>query len=147
MASETGFELHPSLAQDGLQLAVSSLSCLLLMNERRYPWLVLVPRRAGVTEIFQLCEEEQHQLLRESSMMARILAREFAADKLNIAAIGNLVPQLHLHHVVRYRTDAAWPGVVWGRFEPEAYTGEELEALTNRLRAALGGMEWTWTAG
>jgi diadenosine tetraphosphate (Ap4A) HIT family hydrolase len=141
------FLLHPRLAQDCVELARLPLCRLLLMKERRYPWLILVPQRPGVTEIFQLPESEQQQLLRESSSLARSLMAEFAADKLNIAAIGNLVPQLHLHHVLRYRHDPAWPGPVWGRFTPEPYAAGELQQIQGRLRRALSSLECTWTAG
>lgn len=91
------------------------------MNESRYPWFILVPERENIVEIHQLTDEDQVQLIRESSHFAGVLAELFRADKMNIAAIGNLVPQLHLHHVVRYRNDPAWPGPIWGRFDPKPY--------------------------
>lgn len=148
MASDrfNAFELHPRLALDCMELGRFQLCRLLLMNERRYPWFVLVPQRVGVTEIFQLSEADQQQLMFESSFLARTLTAEFGADKLNVAAIGNLVPQLHVHHVVRYREDPAWPGVVWGRFAPEPYALDALSQLKLRLRAALSSRECTWTA-
>ena len=149
-ADDRTFQLHPRLQQDCLELGRFTLCRLLLMNERRYPWLILVPQRPVVSEIHQLSEEDQVQLLRESSYLARILAAEFAADKLNIAAIGNLVPQLHIHHVVRYRDDAAWPAPVWGRFDPEPYSADELDHFKARLRVPLSQSPfpgWSWTAG
>lgn len=143
------FELHPRLRQDCIEIGRFPLCRLLLMNERRYPWFILVPQRSAVSEIFQLSAGDQQQLLRESSFLARTLAGEFAADKLNIASIGNLVPQLHVHHIVRYHGDAAWPAPVWGRFEPDPYQADELSALKHRLRIALSdapGPELAWTA-
>lgn len=127
------FELHPRLAQDCVPLGRFLLSRLLLMNERRYPWFILVPEVAGVSEIHELSGPDQAQLMAESSALSRVLAAAFRADKMNIAAIGNLVPQLHLHHVVRYRDDAAWPLPVWGRFQPSPYDESGLAVVRDRL--------------
>ena len=127
MKSGSVFDLHPQLASDSILLGRFPLSRLLLMNESRYPWLILVPERADIREIFELDNADQQQLMLESCLLAEHLKRKFAADKMNVAAIGNLVPQLHLHHVVRYHTDAAWPAPVWGRFPPEPYSPEALE--------------------
>ncbi|KPK54115.1 MAG: hypothetical protein AMS22_06435, partial [Thiotrichales bacterium SG8_50] len=90
-----------------------------------------------VSEIFQLSEADQQQLMRESSFLARSLENEFAGDKLNIAALGNIVPQLHVHHIVRYKTDAAWPAPVWGRVPALAYDESELRALAKKLSDVL----------
>jgi len=128
------FELHPLLQRDCLEIGRFGLCLLLLMNESRYPWFILVPERSGVSEIYQLPEAEQVQLIRESSSLARSLAQDFHADKINIAAIGNLVPQLHIHHVVRYRNDAAWPATVWGRFDPEPYDQAGLDSVKAKLK-------------
>ncbi|MGZ8249978.1 HIT domain-containing protein, partial [Methylomagnum sp.] len=106
-----------------------------LMNESRYPWFILVPERAGVGEIHQLSDADQIQWLRESSRLSRALAELFQADKMNVAAIGNLVPQLHVHHVVRYRNDPAWPAPVWGKFEPLPYAAGRVA----EIRAKIGG--------
>lgn len=130
------FELHPRLAQDCIALGSFPLCRLLLMNERRYPWFILVPQLAGISEIYRLSEEDQRQLLRESSALSKVLAELFAADKLNVAAIGNLVPQLHVHHVVRYRDDPAWPAPVWGRFEPLPYGAAEIAEIRRKLAGA-----------
>lgn len=112
------------------------------MNERRYPWLILVPERSAISEIHELSDPEQLQLIRESSLVSRHLKRVFAAERLNVAAIGNLVPQLHVHHVARYRDDAAWPHPVWGRFAPEPYPVGELDRVIERLSlATLAGFE------
>lgn len=127
------FELHPRLVQDCIALGRFSLCRLLLMNESRYPWFILVPEREGLTEIHQLSKADRERLVGESCELASRLADLFQADKMNIASIGNLVPQLHLHHVVRYRNDPAWPAPVWGRFEPLPYR----EAAIADLRAKL----------
>jgi len=130
------FELHPRLSQDCIQLGRFPLCRLLLMNESRYPWFILVPERAEVTEIYQLAAEDQVRLIEESSCLSRALAELFRADKMNIAAIGNLVPQLHLHHVVRYRDDPAWPGPIWGRYDPLPYGELALSEIGQKLKAA-----------
>lgn len=134
--SGDAFELHPKLAADGIRLGHFPLNLLLLMNESRYPWFILVPQRAGLREIHELPRADRHQLMDESADLAAYLAREFRGDKLNLAAIGNLVPQLHLHHVVRRRDDPAWPAPVWGRFEPLPYTETAAEALRARFADA-----------
>lgn len=130
------FELHPRLARDTIALGRFSLCRLLLMNEARYPWFILVPERAGLTEIHQLSEADRGQLVAESCGLSGALAESFRADKMNIASIGNLVPQLHLHHVVRYRTDPAWPAPVWGRFEPRPYREADIASIRGRLEQA-----------
>lgn len=127
------FSLDPRLQNDTIELGSFPLSLLLLMNDCTYPWLILVPQRAGIREIYQLDPADQCQLLRESSELAAALAAQFQPDKLNIAALGNVVPQLHLHHVVRYRSDPAWPAPVWGKTPPTAYLPEQIAWL----RAAL----------
>ena len=127
------FALDPRLHADTILLGRLPLSLLLLMNDRTYPWLILVPRRAAIREIYELDATDQQQLLRESSQLAAALAACFHPDKLNIAALGNVVPQLHLHHVVRYRHDPAWPAPVWGKAPPVPYPAEEVTALRIRL--------------
>ena len=138
------FELHPQLQRDCLEIGRFRLCRLLLMNESRYPWFILVPERSGVSEIYQLPEAEQVQLMGESARLARALAEAFRADKLNIAAIGNLVPQLHVHHIVRYRNDAAWPAPVWGKYEALAYDEASLAAVMTRLKSALSA-DFAWS--
>lgn len=131
------FTLHPRLAADTFVLGDFPLSRLLLMNETNFPWLILVPRRADIREIFELSDDDQRQLLRESSHLARLLARIFRADKLNIAALGNLVPQLHLHHIVRHHDDPCWPEPVWGKLTARPYQRDQVEEIRNLLIPAL----------
>ena len=127
------FELHPRLAQDTLVIGDFALSRLLLMNDAHYPWFILVPRRAGIREIYELSAEDQVQLLRESSQLAKVLSRIFEADKINLAALGNMVPQLHIHHIVRYRTDPAWPKPVWGLLPAKPYSKRALQETCTNL--------------
>lgn len=123
------FELHPRLRADTIELGAFPLCRLLLMKDANYPWFILVPTRAGIGEIHQLDISDQQQLIRESSHLAAGLSAALSPDKLNIAALGNVVPQLHLHHIVRYRSDAAWPAPVWGRVPALAYDEERLRTM------------------
>jgi diadenosine tetraphosphate (Ap4A) HIT family hydrolase len=104
------------------------------MNERRYPWLILVPDQEGLIEIADLDESDQAQLIIESTWVGNQLRKHLAVDKLNVAAIGNLVPQLHLHVIGRRKSDAAWPSPVWGRFDPEPYGEAEKSLLISALQ-------------
>ena len=100
----------------------------------QYPWLILVPDRDAVTEIYQLSSFDQQQLWQESTHLSAHLMKQFRGDKLNVAAIGNIVSQLHLHHVVRYQNDATWPAPVWGKKAPIAYTKPQLAKMKERLK-------------
>jgi diadenosine tetraphosphate (Ap4A) HIT family hydrolase len=131
------FELHPQLAADCVPLGRFPLCQLLLLRDANYPWFVLVPQRPDMREIHQLDEADQQQLLRESVLLARAMEQAFKPDKLNVAALGNLVPQLHVHHVARYRADPAWPAPVWGKVPALAYGPGELERTAAHLLAAL----------
>lgn len=130
-------DLHPQLQKDCLVIGRFPLCRLLLMLDVNYPWFVLVPDRHGITEIHQLQEKDQQQLMRESSYLAEVLEEEFQADKINVAALGNQVPQLHIHHVVRYRDDPAWPDPVWGKVKQKPYCEEAISAIIGRLRKVL----------
>ncbi len=107
------FKLHPRLQQDCFIVGDLELSQLLMMNDCQYPWFILVPRRPAISEIYQLAEKDRQTLLAESCVLAEKLDEIYKPDKLNIAAIGNMVPQLHVHHVARYQTDKAWPAPIW----------------------------------
>jgi len=132
-------ELHPLLKNDCLLVGKFELCKLLLMKDANYPWFILVPDRDGITEIYQLDDAAQQQLMRESSVMARLLVEHFQADKVNIAALGNVVPQLHVHHIARYHEDPAWPAPVWGTCPAQAYTGEALQLTRDKTLLALRG--------
>jgi len=131
------FQLHPQLAADCLTLGSLPLCRLLLLKDANYPWCVLVPERADIREIHQLTEPDQQQLMRESVLLARAMEQVFTPHKMNVAALGNLVPQLHIHHIARYPDDPAWPAPVWGRVPALAYEAGELEVVAQRLTAAL----------
>ncbi len=129
-----GFRLHGRLAADTLSLGRTELCEIRLMNDCTWPWVLLVPRRPDVREIYQLPPADQRQLLAESSLLGEGMMGRFSGDKLNVAALGNMVPQLHLHHIVRHQDDPAWPGPVWGVKAPVPYSPEELD----KCRALLG---------
>ncbi len=128
----SGWTLHPRLAADCLTLGDLPLCRVLIMNDRQYPWLILVPRRPDIREAHELDEEDYSQLWLESRITGQVMMAELQGHKLNIAALGNLVPQLHLHHVVRFENDPAWPGPVWGVRPPEPYA-DRGQALGMRL--------------
>lgn len=131
------FELHPQLANDGAVLGDFPLCRLLLMNDAQYPWTILVPRRAGVREIHELNDADRRQLWDESALLSRALMDLFKGDKLNVAALGNVVPQLHVHHIVRFKSDPAWPAPVWGRVPARPYAESESAERVKILRQVL----------
>ena len=133
------FVLDSRLQQDTVWLGDYPLCSLLLMNDAQYPWFILVPRREDVSELFQLDAADQLQLWGETNRLAEVLKDCFAADKMNVATLGNVVSQLHMHVIVRRREDAAWPAPVWGRLPAQAYTTEQFAALKARLRLVLTG--------
>jgi diadenosine tetraphosphate (Ap4A) HIT family hydrolase len=134
--SENGWILHPQLRGDTMPVCDLGLSRVLVMNDANFPWLILVPRRAGVSEIFDL-GAERAILLEEVSLASRALKDLTRCDKLNVAAIGNVVPQLHVHIVARRKDDALWPKPVWGAAEPRAYEPVALERFTAAVRDRL----------
>lgn len=131
------FQLHPQLEKDAISLGRLTLCRVLLMNDSQFPWLVLVPEIDGLTEIYQLNPAQRATLMEESCLIAETLTKLYRPDKLNIAAIGNLVPQLHVHHIVRYRTDKAWPAPVWGKFDRIPYTKERLAEIIGLINSNL----------
>ena len=110
---------------------------MLLLQDANYPWFILVPDREAITEIHQLGEADQQQLMRESVLLSRVLETAFSPDKLNIASLGNIVPQCHVHHIVRYRTDVAWPAPVWGRVPAREYSEDALVRVVDAVKQAL----------
>jgi diadenosine tetraphosphate (Ap4A) HIT family hydrolase len=134
---EHQFILHPKLVETSIELAQLPLSTLLLVNDSQFPWFILVPRINEISEIYQLDWQQQQQLLNESSFLAELLMEVFNGDKLNVAALGNLCPQLHLHHVVRFTSDMSWPEPIWGKHPAIAYSQIEIEAIKDKLVPAL----------
>ena len=127
--TDTPFSLAPELQRDCIELADWPLCKVLLMNDSQYPWFILVPRVADVKEIIDLSEELQITLLQESGKLSKLLQQVFSPDKLNIAALGNMVPQLHVHHIARFTTDPAWPAPIWGKLPAVPYSDEQIEQL------------------
>ena len=133
--------LHSRLREDCIRLGRFELCHLLLMNDSSYPWFILVPDREGIREIHELEPADRFVLLDESCRLSEFLMAEYKGDKLNVAAIGNLVPQLHLHHVVRYRADRAWPSPVWGLYPAVAYADTVLAGIRAKFAASgLAGL-------
>lgn len=132
------FDLDPRLAADTLPILDLPLSRLLMMRDGNYPWLILVPRRAGAVEILDLAAEDRAALWSEIERVAEALRAETAADKLNVAALGNVVAQLHVHVIARFRSDAAWPAPVWGRVPAISLDEARAAALAAGVKARLG---------
>ncbi|WP_296230592.1 HIT family protein [uncultured Pseudomonas sp.] len=131
------FALDSRLQQDCLVIGDFPLCRLLLMNDSNYPWFILVPRREEVSELFQLDADDQRQLWQETTLLAETLKDIFAADKMNVATLGNVVSQLHMHVIVRRREDASWPAPVWGRHPAQPYSEQQAGQVVDKLRSVL----------
>lgn len=137
-------KLHQQLQQDCIYLGKLDLCQLLLMNDSQYPWCILVPDRDNIKEIHELTTDEQILLVRESSLLASGMMEAYSGDKMNIAALGNVVPQLHIHHIVRFRSDPAWPAPIWGKFPAQPYSDEVLKTTVNKLyRQFADSVNWS----
>ena len=132
------FKLDHRLEADTYRITDLSLCRILLMNDSRYPWLILVPRQQGLRELHDLSREDQSRLMSEITHTAKILQVYHQPDKLNIGALGNIVNQLHIHVLGRFDGDPAWPGPVWGIGEPTTYSEKQADALIRKFRAQLG---------
>jgi diadenosine tetraphosphate (Ap4A) HIT family hydrolase len=143
MQSYNDFQLDSRLQNDTVRIASWPLCDLLLMNDANYPWCILVPRVVDISELFQLSRMQRQQLDLESCFLAATLMQIFEGDKMNVAALGNVVKQLHIHHVVRFSTDAAWPAPVWGRVPVQPYSAG---ALDKRLRQLTCLKQPDWPA-
>ncbi|EKG32972.1 HIT domain-containing protein [Pseudomonas avellanae] len=131
------FVLDSRLQQDTLPIGDFPLCRLLLSNDTHYPWFILVPRRADITEVFQLNAADQLQLWQETTALSKVLKEVFVADKINVAALGNVVSQLHMHVIARKRDDSAWPAPVWGKQAAAAYSDEQFATICRQLKPAL----------
>lgn len=131
------FVLDSRLQQDTLPMGDFPLCRLLLSNDSNYPWFILVPRRAQISEVFELDAADQAQLWHETSSLAEALKQAFDADKMNVATLGNVVSQLHMHVIVRHQGDAAWPAPVWGKHPARPYAEAEVAVIRERLQVAL----------
>ena len=135
MSDSESFSLHPRLLGESVFVCDLQLSRLVLMNNKRFPWLLLVPRLPDIAEIVDLSDEDQRVLWGEIARVSKLLRALFHPDKLNVATIGNLVPQLHVHLIARFRTDEAWPKPTFGFAPPLPYASNELEELRTRILA------------
>jgi diadenosine tetraphosphate (Ap4A) HIT family hydrolase len=140
MPPSPDFTLHPQLAADTVWVGDLPLCRLLLMNDAQYPWCILVPRLVGARELHALDDADQLQWLRESTALCRAMEAAFRPHKMNVAALGNMVPQLHVHHIARFRGDPAWPSPVWGRHPPQPYAPEALASRLTQLHDTLTGL-------
>ena len=131
------FELDSVLERDSVWVGDFPLSQLRLINNSYVPWLILVPRREDIEEIHHLQPEDRNQLMAESCLLAEVIQDVFAPDKLNVAAIGNKVRQLHLHHVARTVDDPCWPEPVWGKIPAASYADDELASILQKVRGLL----------
>ncbi|MDX6804491.1 HIT family protein [Terrihabitans rhizophilus] len=139
--TEDLFSLHPRLAADTAIVTDLALSRVLLMDDARFPWLILVPRRAGAVEIIDLDAAAQARLMEEIALASRALRAVAPCDKLNVGALGNVVSQLHVHVVSRVEGDPAWPGPVWGSGKAKPYDQRWQESLVQAIRLELGRLE------
>lgn len=140
MGEPLEFRLHERLAADTLSLGRSRLCEVRLMNDCTWPWVILVPSVPGIREIYELSEAQQQRLLAESSELSRRMMTLFEGDKMNVAALGNMVPQLHLHHIVRYQSDPAWPGPVWGKQAPVPYGERDRKTVFQKLQPVIASL-------
>lgn len=131
------FTLHQRLKDDTVEVARLALSSVLLMKDRTVPWLILVPRREGASEMHALSKEERAVLMEEITLASKVLEGLYGPDKINIGALGNLVPQLHIHVIGRFKTDRAWPAPVWGKDGAEPYTEAELGKAVGEFKEAF----------
>lgn len=136
MDNATSWSIHPQLARDTIEIGDLPLSRVFVVKDANYPWLLLVPRRDAI-EIIDLDEVEQAQLMTEIARVARALKTTTRCDKLNIAALGNMVPQLHVHIIARRHKDVAWPKPVWGAAEPQTHDPGELDLFISEVRERI----------
>ncbi len=131
------FELHPQLAKDTTIIGHFPLCVALLHKDNAVPWVILVPKRANLKELHHLPMQEQQQFLHESQAVSQALEATFQPKKLNLGALGNMVPQLHIHHIARFEDDIAWPGPVWGNTKGEFRTEQEQSEIQIRIGNVL----------
>ena len=140
------FILDTRLQEDTWLIGDFPLCRLLLSNDSNYPWFILVPRREGISELFQLDDVDQQLMWAETTSLAGVLKELFTADKMNVATLGNVVSQLHMHVIARYASDAAWPGPVWGKHPAKPYSEADVQVIRDKLKAVLGA-DFTFVEG
>ncbi|CCE11884.1 conserved hypothetical protein [Bradyrhizobium sp. STM 3843] len=134
---DSAWSLHPQLAKDTIDIGDLPLSRVLVIKDANYPWMLLVPRREGAVEIIDLDEVAQAQLMTEIARASRALKDITKCDKLNVAALGNMVPQLHIHLIARRTSDVAWPRPVWGVAPPVPHDAEEVQHFISAIRRKI----------
>lgn len=127
------FTLHPKLVEDTVFVTDLPLCRVTLMNDTRFPWLILIPRKEGLRELHQLTKDARDTVMDECALMSEILEDETKAEKMNIAALGNAVPQLHIHIIARFSQDPAWPSPIWGVGEAVAYENSKRALFIDQL--------------
>ena len=130
------FELHSDLRRDGILIGKFELCVVLMINDATYPWFVLVPQRNGIRDTIDLCASDHQRLFEESRTFGKAIMQIFDGEKLNVAALGNVTPQLHLHHVVRFQNDAAWPAPIWGKQPLKPWEQQQVEITLAKIREA-----------
>tara|TARA_B100001142_G_C13892679_1_gene484622 strand:- start:104 stop:541 length:438 start_codon:yes stop_codon:yes gene_type:complete len=134
MTKEKGFLLNKKILNDTKLICDLPLCKFLLMNDSNYPWFILVPKRPNIIELFDLSKEERNQLDNEIYEVSKFINDSFKADKINIASLGNIVSQFHIHVIARFSNDKAWPEAVWGKFPSKNYNPSELKIILNKFR-------------
>ncbi len=134
------FKLDQRLDSDTLHISTINGICILLHKDKRFPWIILVPSILGVTEFHYLDYKVQIDCLKISNLVSKTLTQLYSPDKINIASIGNIVKQLHIHHVARFEYDAAWPGPIWGAGSPDFYTNDECEQQAIEINRVLNSI-------
>ncbi|TKB47420.1 HIT domain-containing protein [Thalassotalea mangrovi] len=137
MSENNEFTLHSDLQRDCVLVASLPLCELLLCNDSQYRWFIMVPRRNDVSDLHQLDWQDLQQFINESSMVSELLMQEFQGDKMNVAALGNVTPQLHIHHIVRFKDDPVWPKPIWGQLPLKPYPQGEIDRIQTSLSAKL----------
>lgn len=130
------FKLHPDLIRDGIHMGDFTLCRVLLINDAAYPWFVLVPRRESLRDPIDMTDADHALLWEESRVFSNAIMTIFSGEKLNVAALGNMTPQLHIHHIVRYAADPAWPGPIWGKQPMTPYSGADAQNILEKLKKA-----------
>lgn len=129
------FALHSDLKRDGIEMGEFALCQVLLINDSHYPWFVLVPKRADICDTIDLEAADYAALWEESRLFSRAIMAAFSGEKLNVAALGNMTPQLHIHHIVRYTSDVAWPAPIWGKHPLTPYVDAQIKTMKSKLAA------------
>lgn len=131
------FDLHPALAADTREITRFPVSRVLVMLDAHYPWLILVPARDGLSGLHDLSDDDRPQVMEEINQASQVLEAIYDPNRINVAALGNMVPQLHIHVIARFEGDTAWPGPVWSAARRKPYTDGHLAETISRLKSAL----------